>query len=125
MQIKVNRADVGLDKADLTVNFKITDGVVLDGDIMNFYTSGDVAPAGRFKYSYTATGTAPAPVTDTDTDSAGESQTDAQTVTDAVTGDSGEKSEKKNNTAAVIAIAAGVIIAAAAVTAVVVKKKKH
>ena len=125
MQIKVSRADVGLDKADLTINFKITYGVVLEGDIMNFYTSGDVAPAGRFKYSYTATGTAPAPVTDTDTDSAGESQTDAQTVTDAATGDSGEKTEKKNNTAAVIAIAAGVIIAAAAVTAVVVKKKKH
>nr|MCR5263295.1 hypothetical protein [Clostridiales bacterium] len=33
------------------LSFKWSDNVV-DGDIMNFYTQGDVAPAGRFKYVY-------------------------------------------------------------------------
>ena len=44
------------------------DGVELEGDIMNFYTSGDVAPAGRFKYSYAVKAdSAPGTVTAEDT----------------------------------------------------------
>ncbi len=56
LQIKIKRTDIGIMSDNFTLNFKVTDNVSLNGDIMNFYTSGDVAPTGRFKYSYISTG---------------------------------------------------------------------
>ena len=45
-----------------TINFAWTDNVhdegdysKFSGDILDFYTSGDVAPGGRFKYSFIST----------------------------------------------------------------------
>ena len=126
MQIKVSRADIGVADGDFTVNFKVTDGVVLEGDILNFYTSGDVAPAGRFKYSYAVKNTG-AGITDTS------EQTDEITTDNGQTdkpADGTETEEIKDNNGKVnytpliiaIAIAAAAIIAVAAV--VIIKKNK-
>lgn len=118
MQIKVKRADIGIADADFTVNFKVTDGVVLDNDIMNFYTSGDVAPAGRFKYSYTVKGKETV-TTDTETEP---SQTDTEAATETHT-----EIDRKNNdsTPVIIAVAAAVaVIAVIVVIVTVIKKKK-
>ena len=72
MQVKVPKSMLNLSGYDFTVNFAWTDNVhdeddqgemgdtgykytKFSGDIMNFYISGDVAPAGRFKFSYIST----------------------------------------------------------------------
>lgn len=60
MQIKVPKKLLGLDKVedkDLVVNFKWADNNLADGkgNIMDFYTDGDVAPNARFKYQYRTT----------------------------------------------------------------------
>jgi len=34
------------------INFKWSDNMQNEGDIMDFYVNGDVAPGGRFKYQY-------------------------------------------------------------------------
>ncbi len=43
---------LGLDKADVKFNFKLSDNMQEDGDILDFYKSGDVAPGGRFTFVY-------------------------------------------------------------------------
>ena len=72
MQVKIPKAMLGLDGYDFTINFAWTDNVHdeadaapagetaykytrFSGDILDFYTSGDVAPGGRFKFSYIST----------------------------------------------------------------------
>ncbi|MCQ2429511.1 MAG: hypothetical protein MJ192_04170 [Clostridia bacterium] len=72
LQIAVPKSALGLSGFDFTINFSWTDNVhdvsdtgdkadgktvyhTFSGDIMDFYTSGDVAPAGRFKFSYIST----------------------------------------------------------------------
>lgn len=72
LTVKVRKADLGLKGYDFTINFAWTDNVhdvadlgtdteagkvytTFTGDILDFYTSGDVAPGGRFKYSYVST----------------------------------------------------------------------
>ncbi len=68
MTVRVAKSDLGLSGDDYTVNFSWTDNVhdaddsgsgegrpvytVFSGDILDFYTSGDVAPGGRFKFSF-------------------------------------------------------------------------
>jgi hypothetical protein len=44
---------------DFEFGFKWTDNTLEDGDIMQWYLNGDVAPVGRFNYCYTTTGSAP------------------------------------------------------------------
>lgn len=122
MQIKVKRADIGITDANFTVNFKICDGVVLDNDIMNFYTSGDVAPAGRFKYSYTAKGGEPV-VTETEADPGAEQTKDAS-ATDEETLTHTEIDKKSDSTPIIIAVCAAVAVAAVAVVIVVIVKRK-
>ena len=68
MTVKVKKSDIGV-STDYTINFSWTDNVhdaddkgteengavvytTFSGDILDFYTSGDVAPGGRFKFSY-------------------------------------------------------------------------
>ncbi len=72
MQVKVPKSMLNLSGDDFTINFSWTDNVhdaddhgkpdetdfvytTFSGDIMDFYTSGDVAPGGRFKFSYIST----------------------------------------------------------------------
>jgi len=54
IEIAIPRAALGLTqgKADLKFNFKWADNLQNPGDIMDFYSSGDVAPDGRFAYTY-------------------------------------------------------------------------
>mgnify|MGYP003308982899 CR=1 FL=1 len=52
--------DVGLDLTggyydagdNVKFNFKLSDNMQNDGDILDFYKSGDVAPGGRFTFVY-------------------------------------------------------------------------
>ncbi len=43
---------LGLNAADVHFNFKLSDNMQSDGDILDFYKSGDVAPGGRFTFVY-------------------------------------------------------------------------
>lgn len=54
IQLSIPRSALtGLENDTFTVNFKWSDNTCIDGDIMDFYVHGDVAPGGRFKYVYT------------------------------------------------------------------------
>ncbi len=73
MQVAVPKSMLNLSGYDFTINFSWTDNVhdaadkgtqtadgawvysTFSGDILDFYTSGDVAPGMRFKYSYIST----------------------------------------------------------------------
>ena len=54
MVVTIPRTALGIDTDDFTVNFKWSDNMQTDGDIMDFYVNGDVAPGARFKYSFTS-----------------------------------------------------------------------
>ena len=123
MQIKVKRADLGI-SGDFTVNFKVTDGVMLENDILNFYTSGDVAPCGRFKYSYTAKNTAAA-VTETDKTTEPRQTETEPAATEAETTKAGESSAKTNYTPLIIAIAAAAAVVIAVIIVLIIKKNKN
>ena len=105
LTVKIPKSALGLAGNDYTVNFAWTDNVhdegdyeKFSGDILDFYTAGDVAPGGRFKFSFVSTtensGVAPeteAP-TEAPTDPA-ETPTDApanEAPTDAVTEPAGK-----------------------------------
>ncbi len=72
LQIAVKKSDLGISGNDFTLNLSVTDNVhdladagkisggktvytTFSGDIMDFYTSGDAMPGGRFKFSYVST----------------------------------------------------------------------
>lgn len=72
LQIEIPKSCLGIKGDDFTVNFAVTDNVHdeddqtnvkksnyvytrFSGNILDFYTSGDVAPGGRFKFSYMST----------------------------------------------------------------------
>ncbi len=52
LQIKVPKFMLGIKGDKFVINFKWSDNMQVDGDIMDFYINGDVAPNGRFKYQY-------------------------------------------------------------------------
>ncbi|MDR1667877.1 MAG: cadherin-like beta sandwich domain-containing protein [Bacteroidales bacterium] len=54
LQIAVPRAMLGLNKKDITFNFKWSDNMQNEGDILDFYRYGDVAPGGRFTFHFSA-----------------------------------------------------------------------
>ncbi len=54
IQIAVPRALLGLTGKDVHFDFKWVDNLQSEGDVMDFYLSGDVAPNGRFNYRYMA-----------------------------------------------------------------------
>jgi hypothetical protein len=56
LQLAVPRAALGLTDGatPLALDFKWADNLQHPGDVMDFYTSGDVAPEGRFMYRYRA-----------------------------------------------------------------------
>ena len=51
MKLKIPAAALGLG-GKIAFNFKLSDNMQSDGDIMDFYKSGDVAPGGRFTFVY-------------------------------------------------------------------------
>ena len=53
MQVSVPRSALGLAAgAEVHFNFKLSDNMQTDGDIMDFYQNGDVAPGGRFMFAF-------------------------------------------------------------------------
>ena len=53
LTVKIPRSMLGIGDGAFTLDFKWADNSA-DGDIMDFYTTGDAAPGGRFKFRYTA-----------------------------------------------------------------------
>ncbi len=51
MELKIPASALGL-TGKIRFNFKLSDNMQTDGDIMDFYKSGDVAPGGRFTFVY-------------------------------------------------------------------------
>ena len=107
------------------MNFKWSDNMQTDGDIMDFYTNGDVAPGARFKYQFTTVGakipdegetTAPAD-SDTAAPDTQEIPTDAPAETDAPA--------KKGCKSAVSAAVLPVTLAAAVAVTKKGKKKEE
>ena len=54
LQLQIPKSLLGIESDSFTINFKWADNAQIDGDIMDFYANGDVAPLGRFKYQYQA-----------------------------------------------------------------------
>ncbi|MBR6785246.1 MAG: hypothetical protein IKM25_03250 [Clostridia bacterium] len=53
MQLSVPRSALGIEKGEeVHFNFKLSDNMQADGDIMDFYQNGDVAPGGRFMFAF-------------------------------------------------------------------------
>lgn len=53
MQLSVPRNALGLSQGEeVHFNFKLSDNMQTDGDIMDFYQNGDVAPGGRFMFTF-------------------------------------------------------------------------
>jgi len=52
MEISIPRSALSFEDKKLNFEFKWTDNIQKAGDIMDFYLSGDVAPAGRFNFVY-------------------------------------------------------------------------
>ena len=115
IQVAVPRALLGLENArTFTVNFKWSDNMQSDGDILDLYENGDTAPEGRFKYQLSVVN-APEPY---------EEQTETEGATDAEETAPEPKKGKKTSFPLVTAIAA-VSVAAAAVAAVAIVKKRR
>ena len=153
MQVKVPKSMLNISGYDFTVNFAWTDNVhdeadagergdaeykytQFSGDIMDFYISGDVAPAGRFKFSYVSTNAnatgesteteqpteAPTdPAEDPTETPAPETQAPSTNVTDAPETDAETEAPKKGCGSSV-ALGSAVLLSAMA-AAVALKKK--
>ncbi|MBR5279453.1 MAG: hypothetical protein IKU26_00600 [Clostridia bacterium] len=52
LQIAVPRDLLGISKDGFKLTFKVTMGVDKEGDILDYYVSGEVFPVGRYAYSY-------------------------------------------------------------------------
>ena len=53
MQLCIPRSSLGLSEGEeVHFNFKLSDNMQTDGDIMDFYQNGDVAPGGRFMFAF-------------------------------------------------------------------------
>jgi hypothetical protein len=54
LHLAIPKKELGLPKTGgpITIDFKWADNLQLPGDVMDFYTSGDVAPEGRFKFRF-------------------------------------------------------------------------
>jgi hypothetical protein len=51
LEMRIARSVLNL-SGQIGMEFKWSDNMQEDGDIMDFYLHGDVAPAGRFNYVY-------------------------------------------------------------------------
>jgi len=53
MYIEIPRSALDLDtEEEINFNFKLSDNMQVDGDILDFYKNGDVAPGGRFMFVF-------------------------------------------------------------------------
>lgn len=53
LQLEIPREALGLDNTEtVRFNFKWSDNMQTDGDVMDFYENGDVAPGGRFAFVF-------------------------------------------------------------------------
>ena len=119
MVVTIPRAALGIGEGDFTVNFKWSDNMQTDGDIMDFYVNGDVAPGARFKYQFTTLG-AKTPDTSESTEPAETPAPDTQeTPTDVPTH---TEPPKKKGCKSVIPAA---VLPATLAAAVVCRKKKR
>ena len=117
LQIAIPRKLLGIgDCASFTVNFKWSDNMQNDGDILDFYENGDVAPEGRYKYSLSV---CDAPIGGEET----EVETDGQTTREPTVDDNMGADNQGMGPLPIIAAAAAVA-AVGIVIAVMIKKKK-
>ena len=140
MTVKIPKSALGISGEEYTVNFAWTDNVhdvadtgtgegdatvysTFSGDILDFYTSGDVAPGGRFKFSYIST-SENSGLTDTTEDTTFEETAPTEPDTDTPATDAPDESEpeKKGCKSSVMASAAVLTACAAAVA---LSKKKE
>ena len=123
MVVTIPRSALGIDEGDFTVNFKWCDNMQIDGDIMEFYVSGDVAPGERFKYSFTTLG-AQSNETETETETETESCDDTTVAdTDAESSDETQPSGKKGCKSTVAC--GGLVAVTVATAALSLRKKKE
>ena len=123
MVVTIPRSALGLGEGDFTVNFKWCDNMQIDGDIMEFYVSGDVAPGERFKYSFTTLG-AQSNETETETETETESFDDTTVAdTDAESSDETQPSGKKGCKSTVAF--GGLVAVTVATAALSLRKKKE
>ena len=123
MVVTIPRSALGLGEGDFTVNFKWCDNMQIDGDIMEFYVSGDVAPGERFKYSFTTLG-AQSNETETETETETESFDDTTVAdTDAESSDETQPSGKKGCKSTVVC--GGLVAVTVATAALSLRKKKE
>jgi len=56
LHLAIGRTSLGLSasRPEVTLDFKWLDNVKRPADVMDWYTHGDVAPEGRFRYRYLA-----------------------------------------------------------------------
>jgi hypothetical protein len=138
--ITVPRAAIGVDTGNevFTLNFKWSDNMQTDGDIMDFYENGDVAPGGRFKYqftslveSFTAEELIP-PATEEEESEASETKAPATTAKGETSGDpdgavtvEGEVEPSPTRKAPIAALAAlgGALVALGAALVFLLRKK--
>ena len=52
LELRITKSSLGIKDTDFNFEFKWADNIKSDGDIMDFYISGDVAPSSRFNYIY-------------------------------------------------------------------------
>ena len=52
LQLEVPKSAIGFDDGKFDFSFKWSDNMQVEGDIMDFYTNGDVAPGGRFCFRF-------------------------------------------------------------------------
>lgn len=52
MKLTIPVSALGLSPKKVRFNFKLSDNMQTDGDVMDFYLNGDVAPGGRFTFVY-------------------------------------------------------------------------
>ena len=123
MVVTIPRASLGIGEGDFTVNFKWCDNMQKDGDIMEFYVSGDVAPGERFKYSFTTLGAQASDIETEPAESDTTSTPDTETPTEAPT-DSTEPPKKKGCKSSV-AVGGLVVVAAMGASALTLRKKKE
>ena len=53
LEFAINKINMKLNGSEVDIEFKWSDNMQSEGDIMDFYINGDVAPGGRFNYVYT------------------------------------------------------------------------
>ena len=144
MTVKIPKSALGIQGETYTVNFAWTDNVhdvadkgegegdttvyaTFSGDILDFYTSGDVAPGGRFKFSYIST-PENSGLTGQTEETTAEETAPAEPVTDTPATEAPDESaseptgEKKGCQSAVLS--ATMILAAAAASVALYKGKE-